>query len=169
MLPRNVFISWVALRNFTAGVFSWDLAAFILALRSPTFYFVSRSYSSVSLCNCILNRKIAKDCSKPLVGCLNRNLNLQVNRMIRDMPDLGSQIDSVQNTMSATKSSTKNSAILRNITHLHPQYQMRQAGQEKVLCSIVSSVFETILCQRATRVRPISHWQKPPVSEGRET
>ena len=57
MLPRNVFISWVALRNFTAGVFSWDLAAFILALGSPKFYFVSISYSSVSLCTCIMAPK----------------------------------------------------------------------------------------------------------------
>ena len=57
--------------------------------------------------NCSLNQKISRDSSKPLVGCLNHKLNLQVNKMVRSMPHLSQQIDSIQNTMYAVKRSTK--------------------------------------------------------------
>ena len=70
--------------------------------------------------NCSTNRKIAKDCGKPLVGCLNHKLNLQVNQMIRNMPELKKQIDSVHNTMAAARNGLKNAAVLRNLTELHP-------------------------------------------------
>ena len=69
--------------------------------------------------NCSTNRKISVDTSKPLVGCLSHKLNLQVNKMIRCMPDLNRQIETVHKSMSAAKA-LKHSAMLRNLTDLSP-------------------------------------------------
>lgn len=70
--------------------------------------------------NCSLNRKISKDCKKPLVGCLNHKLNLQVNKMVKGTPELEQQISSVHETMSAARGSIKNASILRKPTSLQP-------------------------------------------------
>lgn len=68
--------------------------------------------------NCSTNRKIATDSSKPLVGCLNNKLNLQVNKMVADTSQLGKQIEYVHKTISAAISSVKNAAVLRILTEL---------------------------------------------------
>lgn len=52
-----------------------------------------------------------------LLQNLSHKLNLQVNKMIRFMPDLHSQIETIHKTMSAAKA-LKNAAILQNLTEL---------------------------------------------------
>ena len=69
--------------------------------------------------NCSTNRKISTDCGKPLVGCLNHKLNLQVNNMVGRISDLNKQLESVHKTMLAAKT-LKSAAVLRNLTDLHP-------------------------------------------------
>lgn len=69
--------------------------------------------------NCSTNHKISRDLSKHLVGCLSHKLNLQVNKIVSETPQLGEQLSSVHETMLSASNSIKNSAVLRNLTDLH--------------------------------------------------
>lgn len=70
--------------------------------------------------NCSTNQKIATDCKKPMVGCYNHKLNLEVNEMISSAPDLTRVVQKVHRTIKAAKSRLRNSSMLRNMTHLRP-------------------------------------------------
>lgn len=97
-------------------------AATHLQFFEDNFKYFDCSFADWCVCmisdNCSTNRKISTDCEKPLVGCLNHKLNLQVNKMVKDSVDLNLQIESVFNTMSAARGSSKNRTLLRNMTSL---------------------------------------------------
>ena len=54
-----------------------------------------------------------------MIGCSSHNLNLEVNKMIADVPDMHGTVQKVHMTMKAAKK-LKNKAMLRNRTRFSP-------------------------------------------------
>jgi hypothetical protein len=77
-----------------------------------------------SVCNvgndCSTNRRAADIADTPHVGCKNHKLNLEVNKMMREVPDTEEAVDKIHDIMKACKRRLKNAAALRNLTHLAP-------------------------------------------------
>lgn len=70
--------------------------------------------------NCRVNKKVALLLGIPHVGCKSHLLNLEVNFMVRMVPDLEKTLDSIHQTMLQCKQRLRNAALLRNIVELRP-------------------------------------------------
>ncbi len=66
------------------------------------------------------NFRISSLADKPQVGCNNQKLNLEVNVMVERHADLSKTIEMVHETMKATRTKLRNSAVLRNLTDIRP-------------------------------------------------
>jgi uncharacterized protein YdcH (DUF465 family) len=65
--------------------------------------------------NCEVNKKMASDMGKPLVGCYSHRFNLGVNRWVKEQPGLEDAINTIKNVMKKARN-LKNAAKLREFT-----------------------------------------------------
>ncbi len=70
--------------------------------------------------NAQVNYRIASVTKKPQVGCTSQKLNLHVNQLFKDMPDMKKFVNMVHGMMKLAKSRLRNAATLRNSTELKP-------------------------------------------------
>ncbi len=65
--------------------------------------------------NASVNRKLARTCTKPAIGCNSHKFNLQMKQMLSNYTELENVIDEVQMTMKSAHT-LKKSTLLRNLT-----------------------------------------------------
>lgn len=87
------------------SIFDCELDAWCLALISD---------------NISTNKKFATITKKPLIGCANHKLSLEVRHMIDRHAYLRETVNSVHQTMKDIKFKSKSAAVLRNLTELRP-------------------------------------------------
>ncbi len=92
-----------------------------------TFHVFGLEFQSWCKCligdNASVNLRIAQLCKRPHVGCASHKLNLEVQKMVKDTPQLSKTIESIHHIMRTVKSKLRYSAALRNRTELRPVLQ----------------------------------------------
>ncbi|KAI0558985.1 hypothetical protein FGB62_173g00 [Gracilaria domingensis] len=96
--------------------------------------------------NCAFKKKVAKLLKILHVACKNHLLNLEVNYMVRTLPDFSNVNDSVHCTMLECKHMLRNSALLRNLVDLKPIIHNKNQVATKYLQTPGLSLYD---CQDA--------------------
>lgn len=72
------------------------------------FPYFEQEFDSWSVClvaeNASVNKKIARICEKPMIGCMSHRLNLDINDMVETDDDLAHVLEKVNGKMKETRS-----------------------------------------------------------------
>jgi len=103
-----------------------------LTLTIPSRYFDHSTILTCSLGQCAA---IARMMDVPFIGCCSHKLNLQVDRMVKNHPNLQTVISDIHETMSSCRNGLKTSAMLRTLEPLRPivENATRWSGKHAML------------------------------------